>query len=102
MLDHFSALVKTVALKLQVGQKATHADETGGSTYHMTLYRGHPMEQEALGELRRFRQRMTALRDRIDRYNIEHGLPSKTLRLDAYYGQRVLEEEQDGADDMDF
>ena len=93
VLDHFSALVKTISLKLSIDQKATHADETGGSTYHLTLFRGHPMEHEALGELRRFRQRMSALRERIDRYNTEHGLPARTLRMDAYFGQRVVEED---------
>ena len=46
-------------------------------------------------ELRRFRQRLSALRDRIDQYNEQNGLPNRRLRVDAYYGQRVVEEEQD-------
>lgn len=95
VLDHFSSLVKTVALKLQLDQKATREDETGGSTYHLTLFRGHPFEEEVLGELRRFRQRFSTLRDRIDQYNDEHGLPGRRLRVDAYYGQRVIDEELD-------
>lgn len=101
MLDHFSVMVKTVALKLQIDQKATHQDETGGSTYHLTLFRGHPFEEEVLGELRRFRQRFSALRDRIDRYNEEHELPARILRVDAYYGQRVIEEETDEQSEKD-
>jgi hypothetical protein len=56
------------------------------------------LEQEVLGELRRFRQRMSALRDRVDRYNAERGLPERTLRVDAYYGQRVLEENHEELD----
>src|SRR5262249_12531104 len=96
VLDHFSALVKTIGLKLRLDQKATRKDETGGSTYHLTLYRGHPMEEEALGELRRFRERFSALRERIDRHNGEHGLPDRRIRLDAYYGQFVIE---DGSDE---
>jgi len=95
VLDHFSSLVKTIVLKLQIDQKATHADETGGSTYHLTLFRGHPFEDEVLGELHRFRRRFSALRDQIDRYNDEHGLPTRRLRVDTYYGQRVVEEESD-------
>ncbi len=69
VLDHFSALVRTIALKLSTDQRATAHDENGGSTYHLTLFRGHPLEDEALGELRRFRERLSALRERIDRYN---------------------------------
>jgi hypothetical protein len=102
VLDHFSSLVKTIALKLQIDPKATHADETGGSTYHLTLFRGHPMEAEALGELKHFRKRLSALRERIDRYNAEHGLPDRRIRMDAYYGQRVVEEEGDENVEEDF
>jgi hypothetical protein len=102
VLDHFATLVKTVARKLQIDQKASRKDETGGSTYHLTLFRGHPLEEEVVGELRRFRERFTALRDRIDRYNAEHGLPDRRIRMDAYFGQCVVEEESEGDVDQDF
>jgi hypothetical protein len=102
VLDHFSALVKTIAMKLRLDQQATKNDETGGSTYHLTLFRGHPMEDEALGELRRFRERMSALRGRIDQYNTEHGLPERRIRMDAYYGQLVLDEGTDEDAEQNF
>jgi DNA-binding MarR family transcriptional regulator len=102
VLDHFSMLVKTVARKLQSSQRASRLDETGGSTYHLTLFRGHPLEEEALGELRRFRERFTALRARIDQYNAEHGLPDRRIRVDAYFGQCVVEEESEDDADQDF
>lgn len=92
VLDHYTALVKTIAQKLQVDQKATLADEVGGSTYHFDLFRGHPLEAEVLGELRRFRERMTSLRARVDAVNAKHPDPQERMRVDAYYGQCVLEE----------
>jgi hypothetical protein len=98
VLDHFSALVQTITRKLSTDQRAKLADEIGGSTYHFDLWRGHPFEQEVVGELRRFRERMSALRDRLDAYNREHaeaGGERAKLRVDAYYGQSVIEEEDE-------
>ena len=100
VLDHFSTLVQTVTRKLSMDQKASLADEVGGSTYHFDLWRGHPMEQEVVGELRRFRERMTELRGRLDRYNAQNGRGNLTaLRVDAYYGQSVIEDRDNGTDD---
>jgi hypothetical protein len=87
VLDHFCALVRTIGKKLAADQKASAKDEIGGSTYHFVLWRGHPLADEVLGELRRFRERHSALRDRIDRYNAEHGIPANNLSVTAYYGQ---------------
>ncbi len=95
VLDHFTTVVRTIAQKLSIDQRATLADEVGGSTYHFPLWRGHPLADEVLGELRRFREKMSALRERIDRYNDEHPEQARTLRVDAYYGQTLNEEEND-------
>jgi hypothetical protein len=98
VLDHYTALVKTIAQKLGVDQKASLSDEVGGSTYHFTLFRGHPLEAEVLGELRRFRERMTALRARVDRVSADHPARTDRIRVDAYYGQCVLEEDDASQD----
>ncbi len=95
VLDHFTTVVRTIAKKLTLDQRASVADEVGGSTYHFPLWRGHPLEDEVLGELRRFRERMSLLRERIDRYNDEHPEQVKALRVDAYYGQTSSEEDND-------
>jgi hypothetical protein len=95
VLDHFSAMVRTICKKLVLDQRASSKDEVGGSTYHFTLYRGHPMQDEILGELARFRQRASELRARLDRFNTEHGLPTETLNVTAYYGQCVVENESE-------
>jgi hypothetical protein len=101
VLDHFSTMVRTIGKKLARDQRASAADEDGGSTYHFDLWRGHPLESEVVGELARFRQRMTALRERVDRVNAERGESSRTLRVDCYYGQSVTEETADEAEPDD-
>ena len=78
-------------LSLQVAP----ADQVGGSTYHLALWRGHPLEEQVTGELRRFRERMSSLRDQIDRYNAAHPEEGPRLRVDCYYGQSVSEEKED-------
>ncbi len=99
VLDHFATLVQTITRKLALDQRAALDDEVGGSTYHLDLWRGHPYEDEVLGELRRFRERMTELRARLDGYNAAHGQPPYPLRVHAYYGQWVAEER--GDEDVD-
>ena len=94
VLDHFTALVKTIVAKLGRDQKASLADEIGGSTYHFVLWRGHPLEDEMLGELRRFQERMSALRKRVDELAAGGQMAGKRLRVDAYHGQCVVEEDE--------
>jgi hypothetical protein len=95
VLDHFTALVQTVMRKLSVDQRAKKNDEIGGSTYHFELWRGHPFESEVLGELARFRERMSALRTKLDQYNEAERANQPQLRVVAYYGQSTIEEVSD-------
>lgn len=95
VLDHFTALVQTVVRKLSVDQRASRGDEIGGSTYHFELWRGHPFESEVLGELGRFRERMSALRKKLDDYNRAQQAEKPKLRVVAYYGQSTVEEDDD-------
>ena len=95
VLDHFTALVQTVIRKFSVDQRASRGDEVGGSTYHFELWRGHPFESEVLGELGRFRERMSALRKKLDDYNRAQPTENLKLRVVAYYGQSTVEEEDD-------
>lgn len=95
VLDHFTALVQTVIRKLSLDQRAHRHDEVGGSTYHFELWRGHPFESEVLGELGRFRERMSALRKKLDDYNEAQPTAGAKLRVVAYYGQSTVEESDD-------
>jgi len=101
VLDHFSALVQTVIRKLSVDQRAQRGDEVGGSTYHFELWRGHPFESEVLGELRRFRERMSALRQKLDEYNRANPGRAQKLRVVAYYGQSAVEDDDDETNGSD-
>jgi ribosomal protein S25 len=97
VLDHFSAVVRTIGKKLSGDQRATARDETGGSTYHYVIWRGHPFETEVVEELRNFRDRSSRLRERIDHYNERHGIPEQRMSVTAYYGQCVVESEDNDA-----
>ena len=99
VLDHFAAMVSTIATKLRQDQQAHAADTVGGSTYHFSLWRGHPYEQEVLGELRRFRERMTALRQKIDQYAEQHEAEGARYSAHVYYGQTTTEEDSDDVDE---
>ena len=97
VLDHFSTMAQTITRKLALDQKASLKDEIGGSTYHFSLWRGHPLEGEVVGELKRFRERMTELRQRVDELSASQGDTPVTLRVHAYYGQWLTEDDQDDA-----
>lgn len=102
VLDHFTALVQTIVRKLSVDQRAKRGDELGGSTYHFELWRGHPFESEVLGELARFRERMSALRSKLDDYNRTQPAARSKLRVVAYYGQSTVEEDDEPEQNTDL
>lgn len=88
IFDHFQAMVQTICSKLQKDSDGTSADDTvGGSTYTLDIWKGHPLEQEARGSLKRFRQQLSDLRQRIKRYNSECGYPETIDRIVIYGGQ---------------
>jgi hypothetical protein len=101
VLDHFATMARTICQKLLLRSRGAPADAVGGSTYHFAIYRGSPFEQELREELAEFRGRMTALRQRIDEDNRKHGIEDCTIRVDAYYGQRIVDEVEDLDEDGD-
>ncbi len=101
VLDHFTALVQTIIRKLSIDQRAKRSDDVGGSTYHFVLWRGHPFESEILGELARFRERMSALRTKLDEYNGAQPGQEPKLRVVAYYGQSTVEEDNEEGSNSD-
>jgi hypothetical protein len=88
--DHFATVARTLTRKLRFDPRASRGDEVGGSTYHFEIWRGHPFEDAVLGELRRFRERMSALRAQVDGHNRSVTAPTGRLQVDAYYGQSML------------
>jgi hypothetical protein len=87
IFDHFQAVLSALCAKLALGEnRAERSDATGGATYALDLWPGHPLEQEALGSLEKVRVLMDDLRMRVDRVTAEQQQkPSE--RLTFYVGQ---------------
>jgi hypothetical protein len=95
IFDHFQAVVNTICHKLRSDPGSSGKDDrVGGSTYSLEVWPGHPMEEEATGELVRFRERLGGLRRRIAAHNANCRMPSKRMRVVAYAGQFILDREE--------
>lgn len=95
VLDHYQALVAAVCAKLRAGQTHARSDESqGGSTYHLDVWPGHPLEREALGLLASVRRQAVALRSAVEAHNAAHPRPedAPATRVISYVGQTVLSE----------
>jgi hypothetical protein len=98
VLDHFQAVVRTVVARLRMPQGEAR-DLTGGSTYTLIVWPGHPYYEEASTELGSFRARRSALRTKVDAYNAEHGIAAEHVKLVSYCGQYALVEQGTENDD---
>lgn len=88
VFDHYQAVVRTVCSRLQTG-----GSNASGSTYTLDVWRGHPLEEEVMSILESFRDRIGELRNRVETYNAEHGLPAEHAQVVVYAGQCVLSKE---------
>lgn len=99
VFDHFQAVVNAICQKLRNDSgSATRDDRVGGSTYTLEVWPGHPLEDEAMSELSKFRARLSGLRRRIAAHNIECTIPAKRTRVVAYAGQFILDAEESSDD----
>jgi hypothetical protein len=97
VFDHYQAMVTAICHKLSLDATVSAKDDRiGGSTYGFVVWPGHPMADEVLGLLGSLRERVSALRVRVDRYNEEHPAPGSAQRVIAYVGQNVVGLETDG------
>jgi hypothetical protein len=102
VFDHYQALVLAVCAKVRAGRTTAQSDESiGGSTYHLDVWAGHPLEREALGFLAGMRRQAVALRHAIEQHNAEHPRPpdAREQRVIVYVGQTVTMEEDAHEDD---
>jgi MarR family len=95
ILDHYHALVRTICQKLRATPESAPADTVGGSTYSLAVWPGHPLREEVMGCLRRFRENLGELRGRVDAHNDRNGVPADFEMVVVYGGQSVTKEESD-------
>lgn len=99
VFDHFKALVATIMSRLPDKAVApTLKDAVGGSTYTISVWPGHPMEDEVYGTLKRFRSELSDMRDRAAKINQEQGVPEAHTRAVIYVGQCLIGEGSDSND----
>lgn len=99
IFDHFQAVLSALCAKLARGaSRAERHDSTGGATYSLDLWPGHPLEQEALDSLEKVRAMMDDLRLRVDRVTVDQQrTPSE--RLIFYVGQHFKSNRDQDAGD---
>jgi hypothetical protein len=95
LFDHYQAVVRTICTRLHQTSDTSRESESGGSTYSFTIWPGHPFEDEVRGLLREFRERHSALRERVEAHNRENPLPARHDRVTAYGGMCVVNEDQE-------
>jgi hypothetical protein len=95
VFDHFQAMVKTILGRIAPSAEGRES-QIGGSTYTYDVWPGHPLEAEALAQLKEFRERTSKLRERIRAHNQAHTHPPTYLTVTLYAGQSVLENGPDG------
>jgi hypothetical protein len=95
LFDHFQAVVKTMCVRLRRGANGPRARESGGSTYTLSIWAGHPFEEEVRSFLPQFRERLSKLRQDIKDYNDRNPLPNHYDRVTVYGGVCVTSEEQE-------
>ncbi len=94
VFDHFQAVLSAIANKLRSGQsRAERADVTGGATYTLDIWRGHPLEARVLGTLAQVRAQLEALRAEVDAENAR-AAEEPNLRVIFYMGQDIREDEK--------
>jgi Winged helix DNA-binding domain len=101
VLDHYQALVSAVCSKLATGTgRSQRGEHTGGATFTLDLWPGHPLEAELLGTLTRLRAEFESLRTRLDHINTSSKIaPSE--RLVVYFGQHLQSERPRTGDPSD-
>jgi len=102
VFDHVQAVVQTVCQRLQqaTGSEGSRApgEPIGGSTYSFDVWPGHPLEAEVKSQLATLRERLSALRQRVDEHNRGAGLPAEYQQVVTYLGQCIVDRDANEAE----
>ncbi len=91
VLDHFGAMARAIAGKIQAGAtRSDEGDRVGGTTLTFTVAQGHPFESEVLGLLDTIRTQVNALWNKVSEHNRKNP-PAEAgrSRVTFYFGQAV-------------
>lgn len=94
VFDHYQALATAVAAKIRRGAPRSEADDVvGGATLTFELPRGHALEAEVLGLLRKVRRDLNELWQRSEAVNASTKTDEPRTRVTFYFGQHVEDAE---------
>jgi len=93
VFDHYKAMVTAVLSRLSGDQPPEFAERTGGSTYTIDVWDGHPLAEEVYGTLARLRRELSDLRTRAEAFDAER--PESFNRAVIYAGQSLTAETND-------
>lgn len=98
--DHYQAMAKAVAHKLQtLGARSRRDDRIGGATLSFDIHEDHPQAEEVLGLLQRVRAEVNEIWDRVVAAQELEPVPEhKKIKVTFYFGQNI---EAFGAEDLE-
>lgn len=91
VFDHYKAMVNTITARV-AGDSTALKDKTGGCTYTMEVWDGHPLAEQVYGTLARLRSELGELRTLVQAHNDEVGIPEDHTRVLLYAGQCSIPE----------
>jgi hypothetical protein len=89
VFDHYRAMVQTICQRLAQTSAGEQAQRTGGSTFTLDVWPGHPLAEEASASLARYSKQHAELYARIEAHNAAHGRPEDYDQAVIYTGQHV-------------
>ena len=90
VFDHYRALAKAVAAKVQAGPRSELADKIGGATLSFDLHPEHPHREEVEGLLARVRGDVGALWEKVAAHNRAHPYEGDDrTKVTFYFGQNL-------------
>lgn len=90
VFDHYRALAKAVAAKVQAGPRSELADKIGGATLSFDLHPEHPHRAEVEALLSKVRGDVGALWEKVAAHNREHPYDGdERTKVTFYFGQNL-------------
>jgi hypothetical protein len=92
VFDHFKAVLSTITARLTTENPSNTKQNSGGCTFTLEVWEGHPYAEEVYGTLTRVRAQLSDQRAKVEKYNSEHPIPQDHTRVLMYAGQSLIDE----------